>query len=58
MARMLGKFSRPYCRRCACESGPDCPDYSRSKRSQKAKEKRDWGKTIVDAIEEVFDVFT
>ena len=42
MARMLGAFSRPCCPQCRTGWGPDCADKSRSKRAQRALEKRQW----------------
>lgn len=44
MARMLGTWSRPWCPHCHATGGPDCPDTSRSKKSQRAREKRQWSR--------------
>ncbi|WP_406122878.1 hypothetical protein OHQ89_12195 [Streptomyces canus] len=46
MARMLGTFSRPRCPSCRREAGPDCPDSSRAKKAQRAREKRAWRRTL------------
>lgn len=42
MARMLGTFARPWCPSCRGPAGVDCPDSSRSKKAQRAAEKRQW----------------
>ena len=47
MARMLGTFSRPRCPACRREAGPDCPDSSRAKKAQRAREKRQWRREAV-----------
>ena len=47
MARMLGTFSRPRCPACRRAAGPDCSDSSRSKKAQRAREKRQWRRDAV-----------
>jgi len=42
VARMLGTWSRPWCPHCHAPPGPDCPSRDRSKKAQRAREKRGW----------------
>lgn len=46
MARMLGTFSQPRCPACRRAAGPDCADSSRSKKAQRAREKREWRREV------------
>lgn len=42
MARMLGTFARSWCPSCRRPAGVDCGDSSRTKKAQRAREKRAW----------------
>lgn len=52
MARMLGTWAKPWCPVCKGPAGPDCPDVSRSKNSQRAREKRQWKTEAQDRTEQ------
>jgi hypothetical protein len=42
MARMLGTFAQSRCPSCRRAAGVDCGDSSRTKKAQRAREKREW----------------
>jgi hypothetical protein len=50
MPRMLGVCQRPWCPYCRGPAGLDCADASRSKRAERAREKRAWRREEVEHV--------
>lgn len=42
MARMLGRVSPPWCPICNKPPRIDCPDFSKSKKQVRYRERREW----------------